>query len=113
MAAWHISSQTTTMKFIERSGSSRSLDPARDEQRSVPERRVQEGGDRRRDAQFVNGPRMTAAAPGRSSRYSAGNERSISSRVTSKAAVRESSRPKKSSTKRRATCVESARSVAG
>ena len=51
------------------------------------------------------------SAPGRSTWYVAGNARSISSRVASNDAVRASSRPKKRSTKRRATWVEITRSA--
>ena len=50
-------------------------------------------------------------APGRSTTYSAGKIRCISSRVESNEALRASSRPKNSSTNRRATWVESTRSA--
>ena len=73
---------------------------------------------RRRRSAAVRPPRRRRAArgrppprPGAAAGSSAGNECSISSRVASKAAVRASSRPKNSSTKRRATWVESTRSV--
>ena len=52
-----------------------------------------------------------AIAPGRSTAYSAGKIRCISSRVASNEALRASRRPKNSSTKRRATWVESTRSA--
>ena len=57
------------------------------------------------------GGRWSGVAPGRSTTYSAGKIRCISSRVASKEALRASRRPKNSSTKRRATWVESTRSA--
>ena len=62
------------------------------------------------DRAFVGG-RASGDAPGRSTAYSAGKIRCISSRVASNEALRASSRPKNSSTKRRATWVESTRSA--
>ena len=55
--------------------------------------------------------RSPRSAPGWMTRYAAGKKRSIRSAVARNDAVRASSRPKNSSTNRRATCVERTRSV--
>ena len=66
----------------------------------------------RRSRRSPRAGRSTRSAPGGITSYSPGKWRQTRSRVARKLAVRASSRPKKSSTNRRATWVESTRSVA-